>query len=290
MKRTVLHRRTRILLLLLAAALLGPAGCVTKRDVTTIDTRLSEIELRDAEERRRLQDMARLREANEQALRQQAATLRAQIDELRDEIRSLRGRLEELEHGQRQARAGGDEGGDKARLERLARLEESGAQQNQRLSRIEQHLKLEAIAPVPAAKPDPKGRPDSPAPKSASEEELYQRAKLAFDQGNTAAARKGFEELLQQYPASPNADNAQFWIGETFFREKAFEKSILEYQKVIEKYPKGNKVPGALLKQGMAFLGLGDKVNSRLIFEELIRKHPNTAEAKAAAEKLKELK
>lgn len=290
MKRIVLHRRTRLLPLLLAAALLGPAGCVTKRDVTTIDTRLSEIELRDAEERRRVQEMARLRESNEQALRQQAATLRAQIDELREEIRSLRGRLEEMEHGQRLARASGEEGGDKSRLDRLARLEESGAQQNQRLSRIEQHLKLEAIAPVPAAKPDPKGRPDAPTAKTASEEELYQRAKLAFDQGNTAAARKIFEELLQQYPASPNADNAQFWIGETFYREKAYEKSILEYQKVIEKYPKGNKVPGALLKQGMAFLGLGDKVNSRLIFEELIRKHPNTAESKAAAEKLKELR
>jgi TolA-binding protein len=59
---------------------------------------------------------------------------------------------------------------------------------------------------------------------------------------------------------------------------------------VIEKYPKGNKVPSALLKQGHAFLALGDKVNSRLIFEELIRKYPNTAEAKAASEKLKEIR
>ena len=87
-----------------------------------------------------------------------------------------------------------------------------------------------------------------------------------------------------------NADNAQFWIGETFFREKSYEKSILEYQKVIEKYPKGNKVPAALLEQGHAFLALGDKVNSRLIFEELVRKFPQTAEAKAASDKLKELR
>jgi TolA-binding protein len=81
-----------------------------------------------------------------------------------------------------------------------------------------------------------------------------------------------------------------FRSGETFFREKLYEKSILEYQKVIEKYPKGNKVPAALLKQGYAFQSLGDKVNARLIFEELVRKHPSTSEAKAASDKLKELR
>jgi TolA-binding protein len=49
-------------------------------------------------------------------------------------------------------------------------------------------------------------------------------------------------------------------------------------------------VPSALLKQGHAFLALGDKVNSRLIFEELVRKYPHSAEAKAASDKLKELR
>ncbi len=273
---------------LLTAALSGVlSGCATRRDVTTIDSRLSEFELRDAEERRRREEFTKMREANEQALRQQSATLRAQIDELREEVRTLTGRVEEFEHAQRQTQSAG-ETGERPRDERMTRLEEAGTVNAQRLARIEQHLKLEPIAP--AAKPDSKGRPDLPATKLPTEEELYGRAKQSFDQGNMPAARKGFEELIQQYPASQSADNAQFWIGETFFREKSFEKSILEYQKVIEKYPKGNKVPAALLKQGYAFLSLGDKVNSRLIFEELIRKYPTTPEAKSASEKLKEIR
>ena len=40
-------------------------GCATRRDVTTIDSRLSEIELREAEERRRREEIAKAREANE---------------------------------------------------------------------------------------------------------------------------------------------------------------------------------------------------------------------------------
>jgi tol-pal system protein YbgF len=274
---------------IIAAALLLMAlsGCATRRDVTTIDSRLSEMELRDAEDRRRRDDFAKNREATEQALRQQSATTRAQIDEIREEMRVLTGRIEELEHSMRQQRPV-NETSDKPIEDRLARLEEAGNQNSQRLSRIEQVLKLEPM--VAGSKPESRIKPEAPAAKAPSETELYNKAKQAFDQGNMAAARKGFEDLILNFPNSQNADNAQFWIGETFFREKQYEKAILEYQKVIEKYPKGNKVPAALLKQGYAFQSLGDKVNSRLIFEELVRKHPNTSEAKAASDKLKEMR
>jgi tol-pal system protein YbgF len=272
--------------ILTVMVLAAAAGCATRRDVTTIDTRLSEIELREAEDRRRRDEIAKAREANEQALRQMSASLRAQIDELRDEVRGLRGRLEELEHGQRQRPASG-EIGERPREGQLTRLEEANTQLAQRLARVEEHLRLEAVPAGPKA--ESKIRPESSA-KAPSEEELYNRAKQSFDQGSIAQARRGFEELIQRYPNSANADNAQFWIGETFFREKAYEKSILEYQKVIERYPKGNKVPSALLKQGHAFLALGDKVNSRLLFEELVRKFPQSAEAKLASDKLKEIR
>jgi tol-pal system protein YbgF len=262
------------------------AGCATRRDVTTIDSRVNQMELRDAEDRRRQEEFAKMRESNDQALRQQAATLRAQIDELREEVRDVTGRLEEMQHAQRQAQASG-EPADRRPEDRLSRLEDASTLTNQRLARIEQQLKLE---PLPAVPKSDKTRPESPTAKVPTEEEFYNRAKLSFDQGNMPQARKGFEDLIKAYPGSDNADNAQFWIGETYYREKAFEKSILEYQKVIEKYPKGNKVPAALLKQGYAFLSLGDKVNSRLIFEELVRKYPKSSEAKAAADKLKEMR
>jgi TolA-binding protein len=68
------------------------------------------------------------------------------------------------------------------------------------------------------------------------------------------------------------------------------KKAILEYQNVIEKYPKGNKAPAALLKQGLAFSNIGDTANSKLILQELGRKYPNSNEAKVAAEKLKTMK
>ena len=71
-------------------------------------------------------------------------------------------------------------------------------------------------------------------------------------------------------------------VGET-------DQAILEYQTVIEKYPGGNKVQAALLKQGFAFASMGDKANARLILQELIEKYPNSSEAKIARQKLSTL-
>ena len=48
-------------------------------------------------------------------------------------------------------------------------------------------------------------------------------------------------------------------------------------------------MPASLLKQGLAFLNIGDKVNARLILRELTKKYPKASEAKVAAKKLKEI-
>ena len=94
---------------------------------------------------------------------------------------------------------------------------------------------------------------------------------------------------MKNDPTSSNADNAQFWIGETYYNEQWFEKAILEYQTVIEQYPKGNKVPAAMLKQGLAFLKLGDQSNARLVLKRLIQYYPKSNEASIATAKLKDI-
>jgi tol-pal system protein YbgF len=270
-------------------------GCATQSDVSTIDNRLSELEMRNAETRQKsdaLKSDLRVRQDEEQALRLQAASLRQQIAALSEEIRVMNGRIEEIEFAmnrQRQKEADVT-GGKQARLDEVAA---STRQNDQRIDRIEQYLNFE-IAPAPSAtatqKQTAKIVPVPTPQKEFSEDEIYRQAKQAFDQGDSDSARSKFQELIERYPKSERADNAQFWIGEIYYREKWYEKAILEYQKVIENYPKGNKVPASLLKQGFAFLNLGDQANSRLILQELIKKYPKTNEAKIAKDKLKDLK
>jgi len=276
------------------ASLFIVAGCVSQDKVTSIDNRLSELEVRNAESRKKsavLKNDLQSRESEEQALRHQVATLRQQVAALNEEIRSLTGRIEEIEFsiGRQKQQEAEAIGRKQAQLDQVADAAKMNAE---RVGRIEQYLNFETAKPAaaPAEKSQAQIVPVTPAPKAPGEDEIYRQAKQAFDQGDSDAARNQFKELIERYPKSERADNAQFWIGEIYYREKWYEKAILEYQKVIENYPKGNKVPASLLKQGFAFLNLGDKANSRLILQELIKTYPNTNEAKIAKDKLKDLK
>jgi len=226
-------------------------GCALQRDLVALDDHLILIEQHHSE--------------SEKKLRNQSAGQHVMIDRLKEEIQILRGKLEEIEYT----------------------LNKKIKTDKDRIVRLEQYLNLEPTGSELKIVADSGIKPKSRARKKLSENEIYQQAKQAFDQGDFETAREGFQKLIKQYPKSKNADNAQFWIGEIYYREKWYEKAIIEYQEVIEKYPKGNKVPASLLKQGFAFYNLGDKANARLILTELLKKYPESNESKIARQKLK---
>ncbi|OGP66080.1 MAG: tol-pal system protein YbgF, partial [Deltaproteobacteria bacterium RBG_13_47_9] len=93
--------------------------------------------------------------------------------------------------------------------------------------------------------------------------DLYKDAYETFQKGDLDGARRKFETFLKQYPNTELSDNAQFWMGETYYQKKDYEKAILEYEKAIAKYPEGDKIPAALFKQALAFLELGDKSSAK---------------------------
>ncbi len=267
-------------------------GCAGQQDVLILDNRLSVIEERSAAtEQRSRQSESRLDEyiKNGQDLRERAAGQNVLIGQLRGEIRVLRGQLEETEYLLKQKIKAfkGSKGKQKKQLDRIEQMISST---KDRILHIEQYLNLETTESELKLEKEPYTKSDIPSKKELSADKIYKSARQAFAQNDFETAREGFGQLLKRYPKSPQADNAQFWLGETYYREKWYEKAILEYQKVIEKYPKGNKVPASLLKQGFAFASLGDKANTRLILTELVKKYPKSNEAKIAKQKLKRLK
>lgn len=120
--------------------------------------------------------------------------------------------------------------------------------------------------------------------------EIYKDAYESYQKGDIEGARRKFEVFLKQYPNTSLSNNAQFWIGETYYAKKDFEKAILEYEKVIAKYPEGDKVPAALLKQAFAFFELGDKTNGRNLLRRVIERYPQSEQAEIAKKRLEAMK
>ena len=260
------------------------AGCAGRTDVIVLDDRLAAVEGQLARQNTMIEKFSQTTENKEQNIRGQTANLRVEIESMREQIGAINGRLEEVEYRVKQEK-------DASGLTELDRLKEDTRIMNSRITSIEQYLDMSGAAKSTAVKPAPANVPAASVPLSSlSEQALYDQAKQAFDAGELEKARQGFQEFTKRFPDSKNADNAQFWIGEIYYREKWYEKAIVEYQKVVEDYPKGNKVRSAMLKQGYSFLNIGDKANARLILKDLISKYPNTTEAQLANQKLSQIK
>lgn len=283
--------KKKIFIFLLCSIILS--GCALQRDVMTLDDRLAQAEQRytEADQKNKkleatLEEYRNAREQNDKELRSKTAGQNATIEELQEEIRILKGKLEETDYLLKQKINAFAELSEKREI-KLESIDKTTSLNKDRIERLEQYLNFESTAQIQKGQPVSNIPSGKQAKHKLSENELYTSAKKAYDKGDLNAAREGFQKLLKEFPKSENADNAQFWIGEIYYREKWYEKAILEYQTVIEKYPKGNKVTASLLKQGFAFFNLGDKSNARLILSELIKKYPKSNEAKIAERKLK---
>lgn len=286
--------RTRIFYFLTGIFLL--TGCATVQDKIALESRISRLEqTRNSSEqdvdriKAELQKVGTAWDSKDQDFAGQYASLRAETRKLLEDVQILNGRIDESEFviGQLSSKKGELE----AKLNDLAIENQKAAK---RIAELEQYLGIGTSLPrnvPPAGKMPPSDPPVSRKDSENQEPEngLYNQAKKAFDDGEFESARTGFQKFITMFPKSENADNAQFWIGETYYREAWYEKAILEYEEVKKKFPKGNKIPSALLKQGMSFQQLNEKANARLILEELINRFPNSNEADIAKKILKNL-
>lgn len=149
-------------------------------------------------------------------------------------------------------------------------------------------------AAPPAAAPDVAAAPPDtgaalPVGGGSSELAIYDGARGDFARGNYALAREGFEELLRRFPASTLADNAAYWLAESFYAEGQFLQALERYEDILLNYPSGDVVPAALLKTGYCRLELGYADEARAAFQRVQQRFPDSNEAAIAAHKLSSL-
>lgn len=125
-----------------------------------------------------------------------------------------------------------------------------------------------------------------PDPPKADKEAMWTSAKGRFDAGQLTDARTELRAYLKAFPKDDRADDAQFYIGETFFKEKQFEKAIAEYQKVIENYADtADFVDDAFYAAGLASIELKWCVDAGAYLGELLKRYPKSTLAKPAKTK-----
>ncbi len=271
----------------IACSLVGLGACVQPQQVDLIER----------EQRRLRGDTGQVQtsletvRADVNSVRSSLADTRANLQQLQREFGILRERIEETRHQVGRQIGETTRDGDqrvKDLESRVAKISETLKVQEAALKSRDEELKqLRENAASSAAKSEVVL--DSATGESALVKKDYELGWQAMEKRDYRVAISRFKEFLKKHPKSNLADNAQYWIGESHYGLREFDQAIIEFDAVRRRYPQGDKVSAALLKQGYAFAELGEKVNARLLLQEVVEKFPETPEAARAKMRLKSI-
>ena len=228
-----------------------------------------------------------------------------QVQELQDEVRNLRGMLEE------QARE----------LENLKRRQrDQYLDLDQRLSDVTNSQPVSSgagtagayvatsgsqTAPaqdVPEVR-DPMvsqsqvtaiGEPDTQTQAVAGspedEKAAYDQAFQALKELRYADAAEEFQSFLDRYPNSEYADNAQYWLGESYYVTRNYDIALTAFQDLLDQFPESPKAPDALLKIGYTHYELEQWDSARAALTQVQENYPDSTLSRLAENRLRSMR
>jgi tol-pal system protein YbgF len=120
--------------------------------------------------------------------------------------------------------------------------------------------------------------------------QLYQLALDQLRRGSTGAARAAFQDLLRQYPNADIAPDAQFYVAETYAKERNTAAADSGYQLVVQRYPTSDRASQALFKHALVLQAANKVQAARAALEDVVKKYPRSDEAVLAKDRLRTLK
>ncbi len=217
-----------------------------------------------------------------------AANIEIRLQQLNDEFRSLTGSVEKLAHDVRILND---------RVEKLV------ADVDFRLSAIERAGTVSPAAPPqgspnvsPVLVPPEADQPANPpvtqqftSLPAGTAKERYDHAKKLLFERRWDEVEFALQQFIDEHPDHVLVSNAYYWLGETHYVRKDYDRSAIIFADGYKKLPQGNKAPDILLKLGLSLVSLGRNEDACLTFEELSRLFPNVPNAfKQQADKAKQ--
>ena len=232
------------------------------------------------------------------------ANLVIQVQELQDEVRMLRGQIEsqatELENLKRRQR-------------------DQYLDLDRRISDMRNAQPVTSTGPVVSTSPQQAAEPapaeDAPevrapmqsqsevtpidqpvvqsqaAPVSAADEKAaYDHAFQALKELRYADAAEDFQSFLTQYPNSEYADNAQYWLGESYSVTRNYDIALTACQTLINRFPESPKAPDALLKIGYTHYELKQWDQARAALTQVQEDYPDSTLSRLAENRLRSMR
>ncbi|MGH9423285.1 MAG: tol-pal system protein YbgF [Thermoanaerobaculia bacterium] len=264
----------------LAIAALSAVACVSSSDVEKLQSQISDLQEQLAQVKRTSSSKEEVNNVNKtiaeqtQMLLKSNATLVAKVDQIEDKIQNAQGATEQTNY----------------RLDRMTQqLTQTQHDVDELKAGVARATAAAAATPVPMP---PSGSELTVQPPTAPSEDpmqTYQSAYRDFQRGNYDLAIAGFRDFAAKNPNSELSGNAAYWVGESLYSQKKYREAIQQFDSVVTKYPRSDKVAGALLKKGYSYIALGEKSQGIVQLQYVVHEHSTSPEAALARQKLKSL-
>ena len=250
--------------------------------VSSLSTRIEQLQAAFNRLQQQVQQLAGSADSN------LLANQEIRLQELQNELTFVNGQMEELGYALRQLA----ERLDKEQQEtdyRLKNLEELLAQKNgQNLgNQLPGQNRRQDMDSIPPYKPfssrptSPTTMPSVPAVPDQSNilpsgtmQSQYDFAFSLLKQGNYEEAGQAFQEFLELYPQQELSGNAAYWLGESYYARKDYQRSAQIFAEGFKNYPGSSKAPDNLLKLALSLSNLGSTVEACATLKVLGQRFP----------------
>ena len=99
--------------------------------------------------------------------------------------------------------------------------------------------------------------------------DLYTTGLEALKSGDSEKAEMYFTLILNEHSKDALAGNAQYWLGEVYYKDKKFDKAAVAFGRGYSNYKNGAKGADSLLKLGLSMAQIGKKDEACLAFVNL---------------------
>ncbi len=211
--------------------------------------------------------------------------LRAELQRLRGEVERLNREVEDMRSRQRELYVDLD-----SRLRELRTAPPAPGTSGQPPAGAATPPADPQIPPAGGSTPE-SGSASEPSESAdpAAESRRYQQALQTLRDGRYAEASDQLRSFLQDYPDGRLADNARYWLGESYYVVRRFEPAMEQFQQVMADFPDSAKRPDALLKIGYIQFEQGRLDAARDTLNQVIRQYPDSTAASLAQQRLRRL-
>ncbi|MGH8149994.1 MAG: tol-pal system protein YbgF [Steroidobacteraceae bacterium] len=236
----------------LAAVLLAVAACATTpEEDPVLQGRLNDLDQRTTRIERVISNRSLI-------------DLAQSINLLKEQVRELQGHVEELDN-----------------------MNEALRKQQRALYGDLDHRLSQLAAGGSAASGSAGAAASGPPP--GSEQAAYMQALDSIKSGKYPDAATRLQQFLATYPKSDLADNAEYWLGQTYYASGDFGKAADAYRTLLKQWPNSSKASDALLQLGYSQYELKQYADARTTLGQVVQRFPGSNAAQQAQDRLRQL-